>query len=99
MYLTGDQTDARIELGGGVVVPINESDQGFRGTESLPEREREKGACILVAKLRVAGARVAHKGTVVGAEMCDLTVGLVAEIRGIVAGSAAGVERVGKNCR
>lgn len=47
----------------------------------------------------MAGTFVAHKGTVVGAEMCDRAVGLVAEIGRVVTGGAAGVERVGKNCR
>lgn len=69
-----------------------------RGRKSAP-KEAGRRVFILVAKLGMAGTFVAHKGTVVGAEMCDRAVGLVAEIGRVVTGGAAGVERVGKNCR
>ena len=56
------------------------------------------GGNVLVTELGETGTRVAEKGTVVGAQMCDVTVRFVAEIGRVVACGAAGVERVAQGC-
>lgn len=43
VYLAGNQADARIELGGGVVVPIRESDASCARSQICPERSRKEG--------------------------------------------------------
>lgn len=56
-------------------------------------------AIILVACQTVVCAGVAHKGAVVGAKMCDLAVGFVAQVGRVVTSSAASVQGIGKRQR
>lgn len=88
------QANTAGELSGGIVVSINRVRSG-----PVPSCrcKRISGDNVLVTKLGETGTRVAQKGTVVGAQMCDVTVRLVAEIGRVVACGAAGVERVAQD--
>ena len=89
MYLACNHTNAGVQLCGGVIVSV-------RGERVRNGSRQDSEKIILVACDGIARGGVAHKGTVVGAEVSDLAVGLGAQVGGIVARGRALVERVGK---
>lgn len=51
---------------------------------------------ILITSNRFIRARVADEWTVVGTQVCDLAVTLIAEVGGVVAGGGANIQRIGE---